>query len=333
MDTIKGNRTKGRSPLDYGSKFTIELDGGETARKAMSRIYQVMLNTITRNIPGVIADHDTEFLHDMRIAIRRTRSGLSLVKRVFPKSVEDRFEREFSRLGALTGSIRDLDVFLLTYESCLARLPHYLRPGIRDFFEGLKQKRQVEQKKLARALEAGKNKAVLDAWQRALNRRDRQPAELFDVPVHDLAGRIILKRYKRVRRDGRLLDAVTPDADVHRLRVKCKKLRYTIEFFGSLYPKQEAKTIIRSLKKLQDILGRFNDLSVQQEMIRLGLGRFSAGSRINLAQAAAHGGLLQSLFQEQQCLRANFSDACAQFVDHETAMLFNKLFRNRGKSV
>ena len=327
MDNMKRSRTNGRSPLDYSSKFTIELDGGETARKAMARIYQVMLNTIIRNIPGVIADYDMELLHDMRIAIRRTRSGLSLVKRVFPKSVEDRFVREFCRLGALTGPIRDLDVFLIVYEGCLARLPQFLRPGIRNFFDGLKSKREVEHKKLARALGTEKNKAALDAWQRVLNRHDRQPAELFDVPVRELAGRIILKRYKRVRHDGRLLDAVTPDAELHRLRVQCKKLRYTIEFFVSLYPKHEVQTLIRSLKKLQDILGRFNDLSVQQDMICKSLADLSAESRANLGQAAALGSLLQSLFQEQQGMRAHFSDACAQFVDRETARLFNKLFK------
>ena len=319
-------RAKGRSPLDYDSKFTIELDGGETARSAMVRIYQILLDAITRNMPGVAADYDTEFLRIMRVAIRRTRSGLSLVKRVLPEPVEVRFSREFSRLGALTGPVRDLDVYLLAFEDCLTRLSHFLRPGIRDFFDGLKHKRQVEWKKLARALEAGKNKTALDAWQRVLKHSDRQPAELFDVPVRELAGRIILKRYKRVRRDGRLLDAVTPDAEVHRLRVKCKKLRYAIEFFGSLYPKQELQTLIRSLKKLQNILGRFNDLSVQQEMLRESLGSLSAGARGNLDQAAALGGLLQSLFQEQQGLRAHFAEAYAQFVDNKTTMLFNKLF-------
>ena len=326
---VEGCRAKGRSPLDYSPKFAIELDGDEAACKAMARIYQALLDTIARNIPGVLADYDPEFLHDLRVAIRRTRSGLSLVKRVVPDSVSDRFSRVFSRLGSLTGPTRDLDVYLLAHEDCLARLPSFLRPGLQDFFAGLSRKRQVEQRKLVRALRAKKNKAILSAWQQALKRCDRQPADLGDLPIRELAGRIILKRFKRVVRDGRILTTTTPDADVHRLRIQCKKLRYTMEFFGSLYPEQELHTMIRHLKKLQDILGRFNDLSVQQEMLRQSLKSIGAGSRRNLEQAAALGGLLQSLFQEQQSLRSHFAEAFAQFGEQETAALSRELFKRQ----
>jgi len=329
----EGCRAKGRIPLDYSPKFTLELDGDETARKAMTRIYQALLDTITRNMPGVLADYDPEFLHDLRVAIRRTRSGLSLVKRVLPAPVTERFSREFSRLGALTGPTRDLDVYLLAREDCLMRLPPFLRPGLQEFFAGLSRRRQIEQRKLARALRAKKNKAVLNAWQRALKRRDRQPADLADLPVRTLAGRIILKRYKRVVRGGQGLNAATPDAEVHRLRIQCKKLRYAMEFFGSLYPRHELQLLVRQLKKLQDLLGTFNDLSVQQEMLHQSLSNLAARSRRNFDQAAALGGLVQGLFQEQQSLRVHFAEAFAQFGDQETSALFNELFRRRQEPV
>ncbi len=79
----------------------------------MIHIYQALLDNINRNIPGVLADWDTEFLHDLRVAIRRTRSGLSLVKKVLPDAVVARFKRDFGLLGSLTGPTRDLDVYLL----------------------------------------------------------------------------------------------------------------------------------------------------------------------------------------------------------------------------
>ena len=326
-------RAKGRSPLDYSSKFKLELGGGETAYEAMTRIYQTLLDAITRNIPGVLADHDPEFLHDLRVAIRRTRSGLSLVKRVLPDSVSDKFSRLFRHLGALTGPVRDLDIYLLAYEDYLKRLPPPLRPGLQAFFAMLSHDRQVEHKKLAHALRAKKTEAIFNAWQRALKQRHRQPADLAGVPARELADRIILKRHKRVMRDGRALNAATPDAEVHRLRIQCKKLRYVMEFFGSLYPKQKLQTLIRQLKKLQDILGDFNDLSVQQEMLHQSLKNLSAGSPDHLDQAAALGGLLQSLFQEQQSLRVHFAETFAQFGDQKTASLFHELFRKRRELV
>ena len=131
-------------------------------------------------------------------------------------------------------------------------------------------------------------------------------------------------------RAGLALEATTADAEVHRLRIQCKKLRYAIEFFSSLYPKEEIQTVVRHLKQVQDILGNFNDLSVQQAMLRQALDSLpvvTAGER--LAMAAALGGLQQSLFQEQQALRTHFSEAFAQFANAQTTELCHQLFRQQ----
>jgi CHAD domain-containing protein len=325
----KARQAQGRSPLDYGSKFTLELAGNETAREAMVKVYQALLDTITRNIPRVLADHDPEFLHGIRIAIRRTRTGLSLVKRVLPDSVTDRFRLEFSRLGALTGPVRDLDVYLLAHEDHLKQLPPFLQPGLQDYFVKLRHKRQAEQEKLACALRAKKTQNIFTAWQCTLKQHEHQPADLANLPVRELADRVILKRYKQIVRSDRILDSSTPDAQVHRLRIQCKKLRYSIEFFASLYPKQKLRTLVRQLKKLQEHLGRFNDLSVQQEMLRQSLSNLSPDSRHSLELAAALGGLLKDLFQKQQNLRTHFAKAFARFGDQKTAALFHEFFRKR----
>ncbi len=328
----EGCRAMGRRPLDYSSKFSVQLEGTDPARRSMARIYQLLLENVSRNIPGVLGDWDTEFLHDLRVAIRRTRSGLSLVRKVFPEATVVRFSREFGRLGRLTGPTRDLDVYLLMEEAYLNRLPPALQPGLRDFFVALRRRRQLEQKKLVRVLRSKKTMAVLDAWQRTLAQADRQAAPRADMPVQELAGRIVTKRFKRVLRDGQALHADSPDADVHRLRIQCKKLRYAMEFFGSLYPRQEMQQLVRHLKKLQEILGDFNDLSVQQDMLRSALAALRGGSAQTLATAAALGGLMQSLFQEQHELRSHFVEAFEQFGDPETMALFHQLFRRHEAS-
>ena len=145
----------------------------------------------------------------------------------------------------------------------------------------------------------------------------------------DLAGRIIHRRCKRVLRDGRALHSATPDAEVHRLRIQCKKLRYALEFFGSLYPEDDMALLVRQLKRLQDILGDFNDLSVQQQLLAATLAGLRKGARADLGLAAALGGLMQSLYQEQQALRDHFSEAFARFADPETTDLYRTLFRPR----
>ena len=325
----EGCRVAGHMPLDYTSKFAVRLDVDCTAREAMVHIYRQLLVTISRNLPGTIDDLDPEFLHDLRVAIRRTRSGLSLVKEVLPAEMVDTARRDFATLGAITGPTRDLDVYLEQRESYLERLPEVLRPGLNGFFADLAVRRRTEQQRLARGLRGKKTRAILAAWKRQLNAKTPQPAPRAEVPVIDLAGRIIHRRSKRVLRDGRALHSATPDAEVHRLRIQCKKLRYALEFFGSLYPEDDMALLVRQLKRLQDILGDFNDLSVQQQLLAATLTGLRKGARVDLGLAAALGGLMQSLYQEQQALRDHFSEAFARFADPETTDLYRTLFRPR----
>jgi CHAD domain-containing protein len=328
-------RAAGRYPLDYNSKFTITLEPKQTARQAMAAIYLQLLKNMRSNIPGVVADWDSEFLHDLRVAIRRTRSGLSLVKQVLPDAVVTRFKKEFAALGSLTGPTRDLDVYLLCRQSFIKRLPPTLQPGLALFFDQLARQRHTAHKQLARRLQAKKINVLLTDWQRCLERHDRHFAPLAGVGIKDVADPIIRRHHKKVLRAGFSLDAATPDPEVHQLRILCKKLRYAMEFFSSLYPKEDIQAVIRHLKKLQDILGTFNDLSVQQALVQTTLKAMDQGSEIKNSRimAAALGGLMQSLFQEQQQLRHHFKEAFVQFADEETTQLCHQLFRKQQESI
>ncbi len=65
------------------------------------------------NLPGLLADIDTEFLHDFRVAVRRTRATLKLGRPALPDEMRSRWEPEFKWLGDLTTPVRDLDVYEL----------------------------------------------------------------------------------------------------------------------------------------------------------------------------------------------------------------------------
>ena len=323
----EGCRAAGRRPLDYSGKFNVALDHGMTARQAMVQIYSHLLATMEHNIPGMLSDWDSEFLHDFRVAIRRTRSGLSLVKQVLPEATINRFKRDFGVLGSLTGPTRDLDVYLLMREDYLARLPEPLRDGLQAFFADMALRRQVEQAKLVKALQSKKIQAILAAWKRYLQKTaDRRPAPKAALAIAELAGRIIMRRYKRVIKDGRALNAGTPAEAVHRLRIQGKKLRYAIEFFSSLFPEKEIQHVVRQLKGLQDILGSFNDLAVQQQVVQDSLASLAPQKPASLATAAALGALLQSLSTEQLALRTHFAETFAQFSGEENTAFFYTLF-------
>ncbi len=321
-----GLKLQGREPLDYSSKFSLQLDPDLTSRQAVIEIYKNLLSAMRCNIPGIIDDLDSEFLHDFRVAIRRTRSGLSLIKKVLPQPVVDEFKKEFAFLGRITGPTRDLDVYLLYEEAYKSRLPESLQHGMHTFFADLGAQRLQEQKKLTRALRAPRCSDILDKWERYLDSEDKRAVSLAEVPVIDIAKQIIHKRYKRVLKSGAAITPKTPDEDIHRLRIEGKKLRYSIEFFKSLFPKKDIKIILKQLKQLQNNLGAFNDLSVQQEMLNRYLSGIRPGSRRNFEVGAAIGGLMSNLYKEQNKVREEFAETFIQFRVKENVELFNALF-------
>ena len=54
------------------------------ARLALRTVLLNLLDTLQANVPGTLRDIDTEFLHDLRVAVRRTRSALKLAGDVLP---------------------------------------------------------------------------------------------------------------------------------------------------------------------------------------------------------------------------------------------------------
>ena len=67
------------------------------------------------------------------------------------------------------------------------------------------------------------------------------------------------------------------------------------------------------MKKLQDNLGAFNDLSVQQEMLGSELDALRAKNLLTIRFAAALGGLIAVLAAKHQTVRGEFEATYAEF--------------------
>jgi CHAD domain-containing protein len=330
--------TAQRAPQDYSSKLSVALKPEMEGRTAAKIIYRHLLATMRRNEQGIIDDLDSEFLHDFRVAIRRTRSGLDLIKDVLEPEISNRFKKDFRHLGKVTGPVRDLDVYLLMQADYMARLPGHLQKGLDYFFADLSRKRVKEQKKLVRTLASPCYKGIVTDWRKYLERQDAgrlkkkkqgKGGGLPDVgttAIGTMAAKIISKRFERVLHDGQAIHADSPDEDLHRLRIQGKKLRYCLEFFSSLYSEKEMKRLVKQLKLLQNNLGLFNDLSVQQEMLNSYLATLKPGSGKAKKMGAAIGGLLTNLYHEQQQVRTAFENVFIKFAAQENIELYRHLF-------
>ncbi len=317
-----------RKPGDYSSKMKVALTRDMSGSMATRKILLYLLNIMKQNEEGVISDIDTEFIHDFRVSGRRARSAVSQIKDVLPPEKLDRFKRDFRELGQSSNKLRDLDVYLHKKEEYLTMLPVDLRPGLDPFFIDLEKERGKELKGFIKVLRSEFYRQLVTDWEAFLvsgEDCDRMPANA-EKPVITLAREFIRRRYTKIMKSGEKIDNETPDEKLHSLRIQCKKLRYLMEFFASLFPSDEITLLTKQLKRFQDNLGEFNDLSMQQGTLKEYLDTIDPESDQSTLIAAAIGGLIMNLHKRRQHVRAEFSDQFRHFSQKKNRLLFKQLF-------
>jgi triphosphatase len=217
---------------------------------------------------------DTEGVHQMRVGLRRLRAAISLFKDVLGDDETQEIKAQLRWLTDQLGPARDYDVLL---EESVTRLkesdPH--QPEL-DKLESLLRERRAT--KLAQAKSAVLSdryrKLVLatalwllgGAW---LDDPDKRVRRLRKRPLESLASAQLARRTKRVHKKLRKLEQLDPDQR-HKLRIAVKKLHYGTEFFAALFPARAArrKRFVKLLKRLQDSLGKLNDLRIHETIAR-----------------------------------------------------------------
>ena len=320
----------GREPRDYSSKVRIPLRSSQTAAEAARSIHLSLLQAMQANETGTRLDLDSEFLHDFRVAIRRTRSALTQIKGVFPPAELEFFRGELSWLGGCTGPTRDLDVYLLKFDRLQAALPgasgRDLEP-LRAFLEAT-QKR--EQKRLVEVLDSDRYRSLIQSWHGFLTHPPAGDAELCPNagrPAMEVARERIWKIYRRIVKKGRTVHADTPVEVLHEIRIDGKKLRYLLEFFSGFFPGGEIAAPIKALKRLQDNLGDLNDYEVQS----LRLGEFARElfeeGRTPVETFLAMGRLTHRLDEGKMEEKRKFEAHFESFDSAENRTLYRDLFK------
>lgn len=318
------------TPGDYPSKIRTRLDPRWPTDRALKKILSDLFRTMRANEHGIIKDIDTEFLHDFRVSVRRTRSALSQVKDVFSSDVTDAWKMRFAELGKSTNRLRDLDVYLLAEASYRRMLPDDLKGGLDPVFASLKGERIAEHQNVVRVLKSAPFSDLTASWDAFLDHEtpDEAAGTHAATPVIETAVNHVGRAYKKVVRLGSRIDEATPDEKLHRLRIACKKLRYLLEFFNSLFSQKDIEFLIGQLKRLQDHLGRFNDLSVQQKHLRETFEALNSGGSRNITPAAALGGLITHLNLEQREVRKAFARRFEAFGSEQNRSAFHSLLHS-----
>ncbi len=322
-------KQNGKIAADYDPRIKIQLQPEMQSDKATKLILKNLVETMVKNEDGVRKDIDTEFLHDFRVASRRTRAALTQIKNVFDPEITEQQNNLFTLLGKKTNKLRDLDVYLLNKADYIKRLPDNMQNDIKPFFDELEKERKTEVRKFVGFLKSESYKTQIQMYFNFLSLRTEVSNLAFNAkkPIKTLAVEFIITQYNKVMKQGNKINTDSPDALYHKLRIQCKKLRYLLEFFSSLFQLDKISLLITQLKRLQDNLGLFNDLFVQQETLK----EYSQKDDFKTNVILSLGYLIGKLNDEQLEVKNKFQNTFGQFSNNKNKKLFGELFIiNRG---
>lgn len=279
------------------------------------------LDQIRAATDGTVEDVDTEFLHDLRVAVRRSRSALKLAGDALPPGLPGRLSPGLAWLGDLTTPVRDLDVHLLLLPGYRERLVASRAEDLDPLHAHLVRERTLRRRALVRGLRSGRYDRLCSTWRAELEavvegRGPEAAGTPAGLPFAALAAERIARAERTVLRKGRRISPGCPAEHLHSLRKRCKELRYLVQLFERALDPGAVRVVTRHLKGLQEILGRFQDCEVQRQALRAHAERMSRCQGPAGAPAVtlmAVGELAGSLAREQEEVRAGFADRFARF--------------------
>ncbi|MCB9871843.1 MAG: CHAD domain-containing protein [Planctomycetes bacterium] len=266
---------------------------GRTASAFALWVLRRQLRAVRSWVRRVGGDHapEVEAVHQLRVATRRARAALQLFGSWLPARHGRWLERRLKDLRRAAGKIRDLDV--LGQRLAVARQDEDDRRSARGW-TALERLLAARRRRAARPLRRAGAR-----WARREDRR-RFRALLTGVrwrgsgpepTVAQAARAALASRVDKLRAAARRLREID---DLHRLRIRAKQLRYTLELLAPVL--DEAVVAQRAFAAMQRDLGAVHDHAVALETFTRWRRKpkFAAARRVLEARIAAERGRLDA---------------------------------------
>lgn len=234
-----------------------EIDRNSSIGALAKSVLRQQVRAMLSRIPDVEPQRDPEAVHDVRVAMRRSRSAIRIFAPWLPPEALS-VDEELRWLGGELGDARDLEVQRQRLERYREELPSL------DVDALLGHRVESAQRRAVVALDSERARTLVDA----LTALSTLPADADagGPPATEVAPGLIDTSWRRLRRRARRLTADSPAEEYHRARIAAKRMRYAAEFVQPLYGKRSTRAV-SALKELQDLLGEQNDTEVAQQLL------------------------------------------------------------------
>ncbi|MFN4148213.1 MAG: CHAD domain-containing protein, partial [Rhodocyclaceae bacterium] len=250
-----------KTPPMPARAMPVPLSAGMSPLEAFRTIALACLDHLQRNHAAALASDDPEYIHQMRVALRRLRAALRLFRSQLSADAYTRLTALARELMAPLGEARDLDVLLAEIAGpVLAVLPD--EPRLAALIGIITERRHAMRHEALRLLGAPRYGTIVLSMLALVHGISAAEPEQARAPLH--LAEFAHERLRRLRRDAldlaRKADPARPET-LHALRIAIKRLRYALEFFAPLATRKVTRRYIEALAALQDVLGRINDLA------------------------------------------------------------------------
>lgn len=227
---------------------------------------------------GILQEYEARYragerrvgVHQMRVSLRRMRALLRLYGDRFEPGALDDLISGMRKSGRKLGAVRDLDVLLGHLTGYQESLPEGEQDEADPVVKEWRTRRRAARKELDRYLGSKRYRRFVNqlaefTGQPGLGVPD-DDGEVVPRQVRHVLGSTIWRRYEAVWAYSPVLDEASAET-LHDLRIECKYLRYSLEFFREVLGETKASPLIAPVVALQDYLGDLNDASVAGEML------------------------------------------------------------------
>ncbi len=268
---------------------------GELAYRVLRREASAML----AHVPGTRLGEDIESLHQMRVATRRMRAGMDMFAAVLPVRA-GRLRAELGWLAALLGEVRDLDIQLGRFDDWTEEMPGDHREALDELADLLAGHRVRARRALLEALDSRRYERLVSGLVAMLVQGPSVRSTAGRAPAVMTMPESIGDRHRAARKASRRAKRTGAATDYHRLRIRCKRLRYALEFASGLYD-GELKGFVRQMTRLQDALGSMQDAAVASSRLQV-IALTEEGALLSRAAIFAMGGVARQYRSEAEHL-------------------------------
>ncbi len=239
----------------------------EAGRKVLRMYFEDMLLQDARPT----TDTDPEAVHKMRVATRRLRSAFEIFDSAFDAKTKRKFGKPLRQLARVLGRVRDLDVLLENMRAYAGTLSDEDAESFAPLLQAWEEERLLHCSALGAHLESEAYQRFRDSFRSFVDTPGAGAVDDVEVipgvprRITCIVPILVLERYTDVLAFEPHLHTASIDL-LHRLRIQCKKLRYTMECFAELLGPGGRKAI-RQVVDLQNYLGELQDGQAAADMI------------------------------------------------------------------